>query len=398
MNPIEKITSREIETFAEIVENHSAPNANYSSPDFDMDNFPFIVRFWNEQKKNLFHIFNENLILEKEVSFPMIKEEGEEQMYQIKQNSPFIEDFYNWRRTIPSPARFGLLRLVNDNNLYTNTYDGDTIKIDNYTLREGAKTIKALGKLNQKFIHSKNFEEFRIAHSMVLNQKAIKGTLCLSIHPLDYITMSDNSYDWDSCMSWITDVGSHRCGTIEMMNSPCVVVAYLKGDKPFMGCSNKKWRSLFIVTKDLISAVKPYPYENKYLTQYCLDWLRELVESSNYSTYYPTTYSVISNEAFEIKPHKTVDFDITTNFMYNDYYGEYLSYVSTSTSTSGTIFINYSGVLNCMICGELYDPIDTCFVGCEKCFPFFCCDECDCWRHEDERSDSGENICRYCEE
>lgn len=396
MNPIEKITNREIEIFEDIVRNYGAPNPNYSSY-FDANNFPFIARFWNEQKQNLFHIFNENLILEKEVSFPMTEEEGKEQMYQIKRNSPFIQDFYNWRYsckgTIPS---FSLLRLVTDSNLYANAYDGDTVKINDYTLREGAKAIKALGKLNQKFIHSKNFEEFRIAHSMVLNQKAIKGTLCLSIHPLDYITMSDNSYDWDSCMSWITDVGSHRCGTIEMMNSPYIVVAYLKGDKPFMGCSNKKWRSLFIVTKDLISEVKPYPYENKYLTQYCLDWLRELVESSNYSTYYPTTYSVISNEAFEIKPHKTVEFDITTNFMYNDYYGEHLSYVS--TSASGTISINYSGELNCMICGEQYYPYDTCFVGCEKCFPFFYCDECEYWRHEDERSDSGENICCYCEE
>ena len=396
MNPIEKITNREIEIFAEIVENHGAPNPNYSSY-FDTNNFPFIARFWNEQKQNLFHIFNENLILEKEVSFPMTEEEGREQMYQLKRSSPFIQDFYNWRynckRTIPS---LNLLHLVTDSNLYANVYDGDTVKIDTYTLREGAKVIKALGKLNQKFIHSKNFEEFRIAHSMVLNQKEIKGTLCLSIHPLDYITMSDNSYDWDSCMSWITDVGSHRCGTIEMMNSPYVVVAYLKGDKPFMDWSNKKWRSLFIVTKDLISAVKSYPYENKYLTQYCLDWLRELVESSNYSTYYPSTYSVISGEAFEIKPHKTVEFDITTNFMYDDYYGGHLSYVS--TSASGTIFINYSGELNCMICGERYYPYDTCFVGCEECFPFFYCDECDCWRHEDERSDSGENICRYCEE
>ena len=96
MNPIEKITSREIETFAEIVENHGAPNPNYSSY-FDTNNFPFIARFWNEQKQNLFHIFNENLILEKEVSFPMTEEEGREQMYQLKRSSPFIQDFYNWR-------------------------------------------------------------------------------------------------------------------------------------------------------------------------------------------------------------------------------------------------------------------------------------------------------------
>ena len=79
------------------------------------------------------------------------------------------------------------------------------------------------------------FEQMRIKHSQILNKKRLKGTLCLSIHPLDYITISDNNCDWDSCMTWTGDdcPGEYRLGTLEMMNSPSVVVAYLDSKEPY---------------------------------------------------------------------------------------------------------------------------------------------------------------------
>ena len=38
--------------------------------------------------------------------------------------------------------------------------------------------------------------------------------------------MSDNNSGWESCMSWRNN-GCYRRGTVEMMNSPYVIVAYL---------------------------------------------------------------------------------------------------------------------------------------------------------------------------
>ena len=61
------------------------------------------------------------------------------------------------------------------------------------------------------------FEDFRIAQSLVTNQANLKGYITLSIHPLDYMTMSDNNCGWDSCMSW-QEEGCYRQGTVEMMN------------------------------------------------------------------------------------------------------------------------------------------------------------------------------------
>lgn len=104
--------------------------------------------------------------------------------------------------------------------------------------------MKALKQLNGilHFMDDDEFEEFRICQSMCTNTTALEGKLCLSIHPLDYMTMSDNACDWSSCMSWQED-GCYRMGTVEMMNSPCVIVAYLESSHPMYFSREATWNS-----------------------------------------------------------------------------------------------------------------------------------------------------------
>ena len=371
MNPIEKIMSGEKELFAQIIEGYSDP-INPGFDEFDRDNFDFVLRFWNQNKQTLFKVFNKNLILEKEIIFPMSPEELSENLYHFRMESQFCQDFWNWyykecgdeSTEVRSSLRSLLLSYLG-----TNHYEGKTIRIKDYLLRNDIKVIKALKNLNDKYIHSSHFEEFRLEHSRILNHKEIKGTLCLSIHPLDYLTLSDNDYDWDSCLSVINDCGSHRSGVIEMMNSECVVIAYIKGEKPFENWTNKKWRSLFIVNQDIISAIKAYPYDNKDITNECLKWLRKLAEEAQLSTYYhDDIVHVTSGQDLEADPFKKVKFFVRTNCMYNDYYGSHPSYVSLLVDNVN--YINYSGPLSCLICGETYTQKDGIFLGCGNCFPY----------------------------
>ena len=145
-------------------------------------------------------------------------------------------------------------------------YNSKMIKIQSNT-----KYIKALSRLLDYISESETFKEFeknydtpmrdlfekfRIKHSMVLNDKVLKGNLCISIHPMDFITMSDNNSKWSSCMSW-KEEGCYRVGTIEMMNSNNVVCCYLESTEPYIfndnyTWNNKKWRQLCYVTKDII--------------------------------------------------------------------------------------------------------------------------------------------------
>ena len=154
--------------------------------------------------------------------------------------------------------------------------------------------------------------------------------------------MSDNDCGWHTCMSWFHD-GEFRLGTIEMMNSPYVVVTYLTAKEDMILTedfywNNKKWRELFIVTDKVISEIKSYPYVNRALTKYALNWLKDLAE--NY-------YDFSSSKITEIKDGDEIvsgsdfscDIYFDTDRMYNDIKRDNY-YFSSSSLHSTSIFNN----------------------------------------------------------
>jgi hypothetical protein len=259
-----------------------------------------------------------------------------------------------------------------------------------------------LGKIAEAF-NLKGFEEFRLEHSLLVNQKNLYGTLCLSIHPLDYMTMSDNDEGWDSCMSW-TDVGDYRSGTIEMMTSKCVVVAYLKNDerdycpKELRNCdwswNSKRWRELYVVTEDVITNVRPYPFVNEDLTKIALNTLRDLAKKN-------LGWNSYTNKVAEL-PHRDEDlrFAFETGNMYNDFDNDdFVNYGFWNPNLpNGTHWTYYSGPLVCMYCGNQPDYMEN---------NNLICDDCDnrvmCWncgdRHPAELmtyTEDGEYLCCNC--
>lgn len=232
-------------------------------------------------------------------------------------------------------------------------------------------------------------EEFRIIHSQCLNTKISHGTLCLSIHPFDYITMSDNGYNWHSCMQWTDHAGEYRTGTIEMMNSPCIVVAYLKGSEPWYPTgedwtwSNKKWRQLFIVHRNVIAGIKGYPYNSDFLTKAVLNKLAALCQNFGYPAY--GEIQATEDQGCVFDAEKIIQFD--TDFMYNDTTcNNFLYMVSTKidhdawefNNAFNTALIKYSGPAYCLGCGEFIDYngdiTDTIF--CDSCDQMLRCCNC----------------------
>lgn len=275
------------------------------------------------------------------------------------------------------------------NKLITNVQielnDGSIIK-----LQKGTKTIKVITKLAKSFniglkpegekINGKqvsDLEYFRLKHSVTLNQKILKGTLCLSIHPLDYMTMSDNCEHWSSCMSW-SEGGDYRQGTVEMMNSPCVVVGYLKSTnhKMPMGIDNiwnsKKWRSLFIVDPQFIISIKGYPYQNEQLAKTCIDKLAQMAGWNNYNI---INWDKNTNVIFTTNDHS----------MYNDF-GTTEHYICLNPNSTDKIYnngeyYNYCGDAECMWCGfvpEHSSEIAANELCCSNCSSYLHCDQCGC--------------------
>ena len=270
--------------------------------------------------------------------------------------------------------------IVNADNMATNTINIETpISVQHkltqktIVIQPGAKYFRTLHHLVKECggKYDNIFEEFRIRISQITNQRSLKGTMCISIHPMDFITMSDNSYGWDSCMRWVDDTGDYRMGTVEMMNSPIVVCAYLKGSEPFnfgwnkndefTTWNNKKWRELFVVTPELITEIKSYPYYNGEFTKAVMDTLLALSKENNSNEYDTEVYWTRSTP---VNGHGTrLQFDTYENGMYNDfgYYrngkGHLMHYNSQimENITDSTYYITYSGAKTCMICGKYID-------------------------------------------
>ena len=360
----------------------------------------YLLRFWKE-KTDLYELLGKNLIVEFPIKFTISQEVLEEEISHFLCSNPagsrfissfrfWLNDTYKWN----CENIWNLYTLINCCSLASNRYEGDTFTLEAdghkaLKIQHGCKTIKALKKISEEY-NITDFEEFRLAHSLILNQKEIEGTLCLSIHPLDYMTMSDNDCDWSSCMSWVEE-GEYRQGTVEMMNSDCVVVAYIKSAQPYtigeLDWSNKKWRELFIINKEIISEVKAYPYENKNITTKVIELLKKLAEA-NWG---------ISASSWNDFKHCRGDENACfyTNCMYNDF--GTAGHLAAKT-VGYRVELNYSGSSECMVCGSSnVSEVDE--LVCRDCSDMIIC-SCCCEKYEREECEyiEGEWYCSGCAE
>ena len=364
----------------------------------------YLLRYWANAKSDFFKMFGEKLILEEKISYTEDRTVLAEKIYRELDNyktpiGNFKYNFYEILGKTSNPsmneARYNFVDMFNCATLVENVYNGlpfilehagQTLKIET-----GCKPVKMLGKIAKMF-DIEGFEEFRIAHSQLLNTAKITGTLCLSIHPLDFMTLSDNTSDWTSCMNWSD--GCHRQGTVEMMNSPNVIVAYIKSSKsmhmPGGGeWSNKKWRELFIVDGDIITEIKPYPYINTAVTKIILDKLKNMVENPN--TYDDNIHKHFGSISTDDGFTKNISFECY--YMYNDFGAlddGHMSYINKNIigkSKEDLTYwevLSYSGYSQCVWCGENIDEgdYDEGYEGalvCHKCIEGHFCSECGNW-------------------
>ena len=415
---IEKLSIEEKQQIKDYIQAYAAQN---DFPNERMASIDTILEPWDKAKSlYLYHLFGERFILEKEVEFSQSLEEKISEMderihsHKVAQEFryKFRDHFCEFRHTFQdkeeaekfNDAYYGMLRLTSISTLANNEYSGSSFSVPfpngkTYVVSTGCKPIKAIGKIAKGLGIEEGFEEFQIIHSQALNFKKLKGTLCLSIHPLDYMTMSDNDSGWSSCMSW-QEQGCYRQGTVEMLNSSCIVVAYLKSTKTNMSYrgyewNNKKWRQLFIVDQKFMLSIKGYPYENKELTMETMNFLRSLDNSWN------------AAPAFWIENwHRNVpgsfgdyyvDLLPCTDYMYNDF-GSVPHYLVINPSEGNNLHIgsyNYSGESECMCCGDCLIPNEEVLL-CDNCEPVPRCCECGELIGEPYYDANGNCYCESC--
>ena len=258
-------------------------------------------------------------------------------------------------------------------------------------------------------------ENLRLMISQILNTRRIKGHLKLSIHPLDYLTMSDNDFDWKSCMALFHpderyDIGCYSAGTIATMNSPCTIVAYIEGETPFelYGAgkwSNKKWRQLVVVDEKFLVNIKGYPYYNNSLNAIILNKLKNIIKETVGWEYLENRErrSETLLTGYTIDDCQEFGYYLCTDYMYNDAECSSNLYclstrINEFIEESGNKWENYyyDSTPYCLICNSPIPEAGLPF--CDDCSPCLRC--CDCGVHLDEESvyydENGNALCSTC--
>ncbi len=282
-----------------------------------------------------------------------------------------------------------------------------TINKDEKIMRAVRRVCELICRQTNDLTLLDDFEEFRLDISRAMGDRAISGTMCLSIHPLDFATASDNSNDWSSCMSWRED-GCYRLGTTEMLNSPMVICAYLKSDVQrlewgFHTWNSKRWRAWIIVTPDLILCNRNYPFNNDSLSREAIEWVRELA-AEHMNWHYAAEVKTIHEWR-----EQNLDLFFSTNYMYNDTEGNESTLLVTvnedriaealTKDRVLTIETDYSGLAECMHCGETdpdrFSAAET--LLCDECNDIHHCSRCGYELSEANYFDPDGNIlCEDC--
>jgi hypothetical protein len=130
----------------------------------------------------------------------------------------------------------------------------------------GMKLLKAF----KYFEHNKaTLRNIQDDASLLIQENKIRGKLCFSVHPLDFLSSSENTYNWRSCHALD---GEFRAGNLSYMTDRVTFMVYLKGmddvELPNFGdvkWNSKKWRMLIYAAEndEIIFAGRQYPFSSR---------------------------------------------------------------------------------------------------------------------------------------
>lgn len=213
---------------------------------------------WYEAKKDIINRWGGKLIIEtdKTVTFELSPEDKERRLTEF---ISCIEDTYD---------NYGLAAFIDEigDDFFANHLSADytncrgTIKIP-----KGTKVVKAFKyfETNERALY-----DLQTQASMIIQEDKVRGKLCMSVHPLDFLSSSENTYHWRSCHALD---GDYRAGNLSYMLDSSTIICYLKTDNKLhklpafpesVPWNSKKWRMLLFLedNRDALFAGRQYPF------------------------------------------------------------------------------------------------------------------------------------------
>lgn len=395
------------------------------SQDFNLDStkgIDTLVEKWQEAKSWFINRWNSVRVCSKKpVTFTLSVEEQESR----------IDEYVNWldQRISHQSAEFIDLHR---NGFFNNTLEENHILPDGSVAPKGSKLLKLL----KFYIDDKvALEDAQNMASRVIQENKIEGYLYMSVHPLDYLSSSENTYNWRSCHALD---GEYRAGNLSYMMDSSTVVCYLASkddDKKlphFPGTvpwNSKKWRMLLHFSNDrnmlfagrqypffsdsalgLVSALIESSFEDWHLSEWHKDKMRKYKKFAMFpSPLLPVGSNMRKLSDIVIKGNGALNYnDILHSSCYDAYYcyrgfssyyyGFHLGDWGTGKTTGETQFVIGEKTM-CLNCGNsVLEDTESFFCSdCNYGSNLYCCDNCGGhFNREDIVYVDGYGICPQC--
>lgn len=283
----------------EQVEKVIAFSQNYKQEWLHIDG---LMADWYNNKKRFMFDNGKELIYQ--MDYPMTAQVSESDKCAELDN--FIDHLY-WQKKAMDLAQF-VDTFKKD--FYTNITSTDYVYKD-YHIPKGMKIIKAF----KYFIEDKELlDAIQTDASRLIQTCKLSGTFCMSVHPLDYLSLSENTYNWRSCHALD---GEYRAGNLSYMTDGATVICYLKGDEDAIlprfpstvPWTNKKWRMLLHISDDnkLVIAGRQYPFNCEDLKHQALEAFKAFYgRYNNYTDWVDEKYNNYEIGDFQFDTYRQI--------------------------------------------------------------------------------------------
>lgn len=333
-----------------------------------------LIDMWYNAKKDIIDAWGGKFIIEipTKVKFQLEKEEKNKRL------NRFILDAYHtsWSSQLESFLE------KNYSNFYSNTVEEEFI-VDDKVITKGTKIIKAFKHFG---LHENVLRYLQDQASRLIQEDSLTGTLCLSVHPLDYLSSSETTHNWRSCHSLD---GAYRSGNLSYMLDNSTIVCYIKSDGEYklpnfpeeVMWNSKKWRLLVHIDKDRTYGAcgRAYPF---HLQSAMEETINAVLRSFNCD---PADYSNESLIKQGSREHMCAVFDNFGATNYNDVLKspyQHLHFWRNDLKEEFTPLAVGSAV-KCIICGKKHLEAGSESMLCDAC-----------WREHTEHE--GWIFCEFC--
>lgn len=323
---------------------------------------------WLDAKHDFIEAFGGKLVYE--VKEPVIFELSQ------KDKDARLDEFINCVATIfdNEPLAYFLEDhregFFNNMVTYDCNYDGNKIP-------KGMKLLKAF-----KFFESDadTLKDLQTQASMIIQEDKVEGKLCFSVHPLDFLSSSENTYNWRSCHALD---GEYRAGNLSYMVDSSTVICYLKGANDVrlpnfpadIEWNSKKWRMLLFFSDhwDILFAGRQYPFFSRsaldtimeslrpFIGSYWTGWHDDQISQYEYKEHDSYADGQLSSRYWIIdgaicETHKVI-VDRKNSLHFNDLlrsscYKPYYAWKKYRSFTSESPMITIGGEVPCLRCGQ----------------------------------------------